>query len=97
MNASANTTLWARYGPEPVRESFDVTEIIFDPSTGETHFLNELPSLLLSVVQHQPLSLNALIGRLAGDVEVSEQGREDILATLQFLAGAEIIEHRGPL
>jgi PqqD family protein of HPr-rel-A system len=84
--------MWYRTGPGLVIENFDSAEIVFDPSTGETHFVNTLPALLLSAVEPKPLSLDALLRRLAGDVEMAATARDDILTALRFLAKAEIID-----
>ena len=65
---------------------------VFDPRSGETHFLNDLPSLVLSVIDDQPSTLHELVERLAGPVDLDPTAQSQIVSALLFLEGAELVE-----
>ncbi len=45
---------------------------VFDPATGETHFLTELPALLLEAIGPSPATALELVERLAGPVDLDD-------------------------
>jgi hypothetical protein len=65
---------------------------IFDPLTGQTHFLNELPHLLLQAVEAIPRTADELAERIAGPVQLSDEEHAKCLRALAFLASAELID-----
>jgi PqqD family protein of HPr-rel-A system len=65
---------------------------VFDPATGETHFLTELPLLLLEAVDKLPSATDSLINTLAGPVKLEQDAADKILAALRLLEDAELIE-----
>jgi hypothetical protein len=66
--------------------------VVFDPDSGETFFLNELPSLMLSSVTAEPATIERLVGRLAGAVALDEVSKGKILAALISLEDSELVE-----
>jgi hypothetical protein len=62
--------------------------------TGETHFLGELPALLVSVVGETPVPLEDLVERLAGSIALDQHARTQINSALLFLEAAELVESR---
>lgn len=84
---------WWRTGPTLVTETFDEDDVVFDPATGETHFLTELPALLLTAIDRQPASHRDIVTRLAGaETELDAADEARVLAALQFLVAAELVE-----
>jgi PqqD family protein of HPr-rel-A system len=88
--------LWMRDGPELVEETFGSVCAVFDPATGETNFITELPALILTVIDEQPSTLQSLIGRLAGPIDMDQQAQEKVFTALEFLAAAELVESSLP-
>lgn len=71
--------------------------IIFDPATGETHFLNDLPLLLLSMIDREPRDLRRLCCLLTGsDDDVAAESKMNITSALVSLAHAELVESTVP-
>ena len=67
---------------------------MFDPATGETHFLSDLPALLLAAVDAEPAEVATLIDRIAGPVTLDGQAQAQVVAALIFLESAELVESR---
>jgi PqqD family protein of HPr-rel-A system len=65
---------------------------VFDPATGETHFLNALPLLLLEAMAESPSTAENLIDALAGPVELNDDAAQRITAALHLLEDAELVE-----
>jgi PqqD family protein of HPr-rel-A system len=80
-----------RQGPALARSVLADTSVVFDPTSGETFFLNELPALLLENLDDKPVSMRALVGRIAQDLIVDVQAEQRILAALAFLEKADLI------
>lgn len=70
--------------------------IIFDPATGETHFLNDLPLLLLSMIDREPRDLRRLCCLLTGSDDVAAESEMKITSALVSLAHAELVESTVP-
>ena len=83
---------WFRSGEAVIRENGVGEEVVFDPSSGETHFLSDLPSLILSVVDDEPATYMELLERFSGPVDLDSQAESQIFAALMFLEGAELVE-----
>jgi len=73
-------------------EEFPDDVVVFDPSTGETHFVTQLPALILAELDTTPRSVAELIERLAGPVELGETEEQQILDALSRLEAAELVE-----
>lgn len=70
---------------------------VLDPYTGETHFLNDLPALLVSSIGSDPLDVSKLTERLIGHSQGFEHSAQrNITAALASLEQAELIESREP-
>lgn len=85
---------WCRRAPDLRWGDSSVDGVVFDPDTGETHFLSELPRLLLTVVTSAPVSHAELVERLAGQAELDSQAEAQVITALVFLERAELIESR---
>lgn len=86
---------WWRENSRPlVWSDSDEFVAVFDPASGETHLLSELPALLLQHVDHQPRTAAELFAVIAGDDvgEIPPQQVDQFIATLKFLAEAELVE-----
>lgn len=83
---------WHRSGPSLIWEQGVGEGVVFDPSSGETHFLSDLPSLILSVVDELPASSAELVERFAGPVDLDADAQSQIIAALLFLESAELVE-----
>lgn len=94
--AAGTHHLWFRNGAPLVWAQTPGEGPVFDPATGETHFLNELPALILQSIDADPVSFPTLVERLAGPVDLDEQEKEKIVAALVYLEGAELVESRLP-
>jgi len=66
--------------------------VVFDPSTGETHFATQLPALILAELDTTPRSVAALIERLAGPTRLEQAAEQQILDALSRLEAAELVE-----
>lgn len=80
---------WFRAGPAPLT---DASGALFDPLSGETHFLAVLPLLLLESMTARPTPTSELVRRLAGDVDPGKEGWGKIEAALLQLESAELVE-----
>lgn len=80
--------LWYRTGPALL---IDELGAAFDPLTGETHMLADLPLLLAESVSSRPSPKQALVDRLAGELELDEAGWQRIDLALLQLESAGII------
>ena len=88
--------LWVRIGSTPVWEQLSGLSAVFDPFNGETHFLSELPALLLSHLGSEAVTFSTLMDRVAGPVDLEDSAECKVLATLVYLEGAELVESRAP-
>ena len=86
--------IWLRQGPSPLFQDVGTLTAVFDPATGETHLLAELPALVLGVMNTDAASASELIERLAGPVELESDANAQISTTLGFLESAELVESR---
>lgn len=66
--------------------------IIFDPETGETHFLSDLPALLLEHIDQSPQTLKQLAGSIDALDDLSDEARKQIRRALDLLEANELIE-----
>lgn len=89
----AEERAWFRKGPR-VCPSDSSKSLLFDPYTGETHFLGDLPALILSVIDDTALPLEELAERLAGPISLDETARAQINGALVFLEAAELVESK---
>ncbi len=64
---------------------------VFDPDTGETHFLSDLPALALREIDDTPVTLSRLIERLDGPEDLPAEARQQIHAALLSLEKVELI------
>lgn len=97
--AGADLRVWRRAGGVGPERSYDEhTTILFDPSSGETHFLSPLPTLVLSHLSAEYLPFPELIEALAGEPpeDLGDDALTAIAATLDFLEGAELVESQVP-
>jgi PqqD family protein of HPr-rel-A system len=69
----------------------DQVTAVFDPDTGETHFLSELPLLILTQIKANPTSLSELINRLDGPADLAPGARQQIHQALLSLEQAELL------
>ena len=83
---------WFRDGPDLVWQDALGSGAVFDPSSGETHFLSELPSVMLSVIDRTPARYSLLVERLGGSSGLDEQAEVKIIAALRSLETAELVE-----
>lgn len=88
----ATNRRWFRRGAPLVWERGVGEGVVFDPVSGETHFLSDLPSLLLSAIDEQPSTLAELVERFAGPVDLDPTAQSQIVSALLFLEGAELVE-----
>ncbi len=88
--------LWRLQATTTLSEQIDNSLVVFDPTTGETHFLADLPALVLAELDDKPRSIRELIERLAGPVELGHVAEQQILTALTQLEAAELVESRAP-
>ena len=84
--------VWLRNGPAVSKIQTLDPAPVFDPATGETHFLNELPLLLLEAMVDSPSTAEVLVDALAGPVELDDDADQRITAALRLLEDAELVE-----
>lgn len=83
---------WRRCGPDLAWGDDSEPRAVFDPATGETHFLTQLPALLLEEIGQTPTPAAELIERLAGPVDLDSDAAARVTAALRELEGAGLIE-----
>jgi PqqD family protein of HPr-rel-A system len=93
MQGSSGTCLTTRRN-DLIREDFGDTRAVFDRRSGETHLLTPLPALVLQALGNEPLDFASLLSKLseADAVTLDDEARARILAALQFLEQAELVE-----
>ena len=96
MSIAPPERLWRLHATTTITEQFDDSLVVFDPATGETHFLADLPALVLAELDDEPRSVRELIERLAGPVELDRAAEQQILTALTQLEAAELVESRAP-
>lgn len=84
--------MWSRFGANIVLEALPSANAVFDPETGETHFVSELPTLVLQAVGPDPATAAKLIQKIAGPVELDENSIEAVHSSLQQLEYAGLVE-----
>ncbi|MCB1725070.1 MAG: hypothetical protein H6959_05730 [Chromatiaceae bacterium] len=87
-------TSWRRVGPPLLWHREPGSGAVFDPASGQTHFLNELPAMLLAEIQADWRDGASLVEAAAGPVDLNPNDRAKIHAALHFLASAELVESR---
>lgn len=85
---------WLRPGPSVVLADEYAEVPVFDPVTGETHFLNDLPLMLLSEIGPQPRAFDPLLEGLGEDGDLDDHAKARIQGALLFLEQAGLIESR---
>lgn len=87
---------WSRRAPPVVWENAPGNGPVFDPASGETLFLSDLPAVLLAAIDAQPVGLALLVERIAGPLELDTPDRGKILTALLYLENAELVESSVP-
>lgn len=88
--------VWQRTGPVVQSEQVGEHYAVFDPGTGETHFLSELPVLLLSLLDSTPRAELELVGRLTAGHDLDVDLSVPVRTALVSLVRAELIESHDP-
>ena len=88
----SDNRFWFRIGPDVVWQHVGAAGAVFDPATGETFFLNELPALILSAVDSVPASFSQLVDRLGGQDGIDEAVQTQIFSALTYLESAALLE-----
>ena len=83
---------WRRSGPPGPRFEFDESTVVYNPLTGETHFLAELPALLYEQLSETGASLTELLARFAAEDELDSSAMAQISQALRQLEAADLIE-----
>jgi PqqD family protein of HPr-rel-A system len=86
--------VWRRLGPALVWDREPGHGAVFDPATGETHFLSELPALIATTLDDTWASHIELVSRYAGTVELDAAAEAQFVAALTSLERAELVESR---
>lgn len=86
--------VWRRCGAPVVYalESDATSSTLFDPTTGETHFLADLPALVLSQVGEESIDLPHLLTRLDAPSDSGEEVALRVLHALATLERAELVD-----
>lgn len=83
---------WYRRGANILWEPLSDAQAVFDPDTGETHFLTELPALMLMAVGPNPAHAAELLQKITGPIELDETSTEAVYAALRQLEFAGLVE-----
>jgi len=83
---------WRRLGPALAWQGEIGEGAVYDPASGETHFLSPLPALLLSAIDGQWAFYSEIVDRIAGPVDYDGQAEAQIIAALVVLERAELVE-----
>lgn len=92
LTASAKRR-WCRLGEDACIEQFE-RAIVFDPQTGDTHFLSDLPLMLLSAVYSTPQDIKELTAHLDSDLDLDNGSRVKILEALYQMEQVGLLESR---
>lgn len=85
---------WRRLGPALIWDREPGQGPVFDPATGETHFLSELPALIATTLDGEWAPHAELVTRYAGPVELDAAAEAQFVAALTSLERAELVESR---
>ena len=88
---TAETAWYRRHRSPLVNDSWDMA-VLFDPETGETHFLNELPALLLAHLDVSPRTFEQIVEAIDAPADLSDEARQQIRRALRLLEDKELIE-----
>lgn len=83
---------WNLRGSPFVWEKLPHAYALFDPHTGETHLVNDLPFLIVSKLDRRPRTFAEIADSVAGPLALDSSSIEKISAALAFLERAEIVE-----
>jgi PqqD family protein of HPr-rel-A system len=91
--AVTGETCWFRRSPSPIRANGFALRPVFDPLSGETHFLSDLPDLVLDVIDTHPRPLDEIITRLTDGEPLDDEGiAGNVAKALAYLEQAELVE-----
>lgn len=78
--------------------AWDASFVVFDPASGDTHFLNGLAGAVLKLLESGPASFEDVIRALenASDGPIDIDLHEDIRALIDKLDGVGLIERVRP-
>jgi PqqD family protein of HPr-rel-A system len=88
----ANSLCWRRQAPAVCGSPGYKLTPVYDPISGETHFLNELPSLLLEVIDERPRRVDELVALLNDGEPLDADAKKNIEFALTYLEQAELAE-----
>ena len=83
--------MWFRKGAPLHWEPHLGSVVVFDSDTGETHFLSDLPSMVLARIDDEPTTLSGLIDRLDAPADLEREARQQIFTALVSLERAELV------
>lgn len=91
---------WSLAPGDMISFSFDdgETTVMFDRSSGDSHFLSMLPALVLEQLASHPLSYEQLVRQLADGsaADLDDDATAAIATTLDYLEGAELVQFEPP-
>lgn len=68
--------------------------VLFDPRSGETHFLAPLPALLLTCTDDTWVTAQQLVERFAGKLVLGSKTQIQVYAALDSLERAELVQFK---
>lgn len=87
-----NDATASRRGRSLVWQHTDGLAIVFDPDSGQTHFLSELPALLLENIGASPRTIDQIAALIDAPAELHVDAREQIRRALALLKTKELVE-----
>ncbi|MCP5317461.1 MAG: HPr-rel-A system PqqD family peptide chaperone [Chromatiaceae bacterium] len=67
-------------------------DAVFDPLTGETHFLSVLPAMVLEAVNEAPQTTERIAHSLGDPADFDAAAMKKVADALRYLERAEIVE-----
>jgi PqqD family protein of HPr-rel-A system len=86
--------VWLKPGQGLVWNELPRGAWVFDPSTGETHFLSGLPALIVELVASQPIKEDDLLREITASDDPAAELLSQLQAALHQLEEAGLIERR---
>jgi PqqD family protein of HPr-rel-A system len=88
---------WSRCGPSSIQRALGPAHAVYDATSGETHFLSELPALLLQAIDRTPRSAIELLTAVAGEADYTPEQIQQAEAALRELERAGLVEYVEPV
>jgi PqqD family protein of HPr-rel-A system len=89
--------MWSREGPAIAYQTVSEVTVAYDPATGETHFLSDLPAMVLEIVSTSPSTEHEILRALSAPLDPSQELLDRLQSALKQLKQAGLIDWVDPV